>query len=201
MKSLTAYISVVLLLTVLAGCGATAKMITAKSQSERADVFTEVTDTGAKPQGYADIVVKANIKTHVTGYYSGESETSLHGKPGYPFVLNIDGQAVVWKVDGQKDVKPDYDEDGKTSRDPEAGTGIKYILEKKLRLREGAHKVYLALPEDNYIVEVELMLRSGEETVLEFKPLYWHKHIPTRIPTFLKGIREYEIYLNGVKVK
>jgi hypothetical protein len=200
MKRLTAHISVVLLLAFLAGCGATAKMIITKSQSERTDVFTEVTDTGARPQGSVDLVVKANIKTHVAGYYSGESETSLHGKPGYPFVLNIDGQAVVWKVDGQEHVKPAYDEQGKTSTDPEARKGIKYTMEKKLRLREGTHKVYLALPEDDYIVETDIALRSGEEAVLEFKPIYWHKHIPYRIPTFLKGIRKYEIYLNGVKM-
>lgn len=200
MQRLKAYIWVALLLTSLLGCGATAKLITAKSQSERADVFTEMTDTGAKPQGYIDLVVKANIKTHVEGYHSDESGKNLHGKPGYPFVLNIDGQAVVWKVDGQKDVDPAYDEQGNTSRDPEAGTGVSYILERKIRLREGAHKVFFVLPEDDYIVDADITLRSGEEAVLEFKPLYWHKHIPYHIPTFLKGVRKYEIYLNGVKM-
>lgn len=201
MNKYSVYILAALVLVVMTGCGATAKMIAAKSQSERADVFTEAFDTGVKPQGFVDMVVKANLKTHVAGYYSGEAQTSLHGKPGYPFVLNIDGQAVVWKVDGHEDVKPAYDEQGKTSTDPEARKGVKYLLEKKLRLREGAHKVYLALPEDDYIVEADIALRSGEEAVLEFKPLYWHKHIPYRMPTFLKGISKYEIYLNGEKIK
>lgn len=196
----TAYISIGLLLSSLLGCGATAKMIAAKSQSDRADVFTEVIEAGAKPQGYVDLVVKASIKTHVEGYYSGEPEKSLHGKPGYPFVLNIDGQAVIWKVDGQKDVDPAYDEQGNTSRDPESGMGVGYILERKIRLREGAHKVYFVLPEDDYIVDVDIMLRGGEEAVLEFKPLYWHKNIPYHIPTFLKGVRKYEIYLNGARI-
>ena len=200
MKRINAYVSVVLLLMVLAGCGATVKMIAAKSQSERADVFTEVTDTGAKPQGTVDLVVKANIKTHVEGDHNDESGKSLHGKPGYPFVLNIDGQAVVWKVDGRKDVDPEYDEQGNTSRDPEAGTGVSYILERKIRLREGAHKVYFILPEDDYIVDADIVLRSGEEAVLEFKPLYWHKNVPYHIPTFLKGVKKYEIYLNGARI-
>jgi len=200
MRRINAYVPVVLLLMVLAGCGVTAKMIAAKSQNERADVFTEETDPGAKPQGYVDVVVKASIKTHVEGYHSDESGESLHGKPGYPFVLNIDGQAVVWKVDGQKDVNSAYDEQGNTSRDPEAGTGVSYILERKIRLRGGTHKVYFVLPEDDYIVDADITLRSGEEAVLEFRPLYWHKHIPYHIPTFLKGIRKFEIYLNGVKI-
>lgn len=191
---------IVVSLVLMAGCGAAAKMITAKSQSERTDVFTEVADTGARPQGFADMIVKANIKTHEAGYYRAESEKSLHGKPGYPFVLNIDGQAVVWNVDGQKDVKPAYDKDGKTSLDPEARDGMKYVLKKKLRLRPGTHKVYLGLPEDEYYVEAEIALRDGEEAVLEFKPVYRYKTQPTRIPTFLEGINMYEVHVNGVKV-
>ena len=200
MKRMNAPVSIVLLLMILAGCGATAKMIATKSQSERADVFTEVADTGAKPQGYVDLVVKANIKTHVEGYHSDESGKSLHGKPGYPFVLNIDSQAVVWKLDGQKDVDPAYDEQGNTSIDPEAGTGVSYVLKRKIRLREGAHKVYFILPEDDYVVDADITLRSGEEAVLEFKPLYWHKNIPYHIPTFIKGVRKYEIYFNDIKM-
>ena len=55
---------IVVSLGLMAGCGAAAKMITAKSQSERMDVFTEVADAAARPQGFADMIVKANIKTH-----------------------------------------------------------------------------------------------------------------------------------------
>jgi hypothetical protein len=200
MKRPTATSLVILMLVSLLGCGATTKMITAKSQSERADVFTEVNDAGATSRGYVDMVVKANIKTHAEGYHNDESEKSLHGKPGYPFVVNIDGQAVAWNIDGQKDVDPAYDEQGNTSRNPEAGMGVSYVLERKIRLREGAHKVYFILPEEDYIIDAEITLRSGEEAVLEFKPLYWHKHTPYHIPTFLKGVRKYEVYLNGVKM-
>jgi len=201
MKSVLASVSAVLLLTVLAGCGATAKMIQTKSQSERTDVFTEVTDTVAKPQGSVDLIVKANIKIHEAGYFIGESATSLHGKPGYPFLLNIDGQAAVWNVEGEKDVKPVYDDHGRTSADPEAGTGIKYVLKTKLRLRQGLHKIYFGLPADAYSVETEITLRDGEEAILEFKPRYRYMTLPTRIPSFLKGISRYEIYLNGGAVK
>jgi hypothetical protein len=191
---------IVVALGLMVGCGATARMITAKSQSERTTVFTEVTDAGVRPQGFADMIVKTTIKTHEAGYYIGDPEKSLHGKPGYPFVFNIDGQAVIWKVDGQKEVKSAYDEQGKASNDPEAGTGTKYILKTKLRLHSGMHKVFFGLPEDDYSVKAEIILSDGEEAVLEFKPLYRYKTLPTRIPTFLKGISTYEIYLNGEKI-
>lgn len=200
MKRVYTFVRVVLLVALFSGCSAPAKMIAVKSKSERADVFSEVTDAGARQQGYADLIVKANIKTHEAGYYVGESRKSLHGKPGYPFVLNIGGQAVVWKVDGYKDVRPAYDENGKTSKDPEAGTGIKYVLERKLQLRPGPHKVHFGLPEDDYLIELEIAIRDGEEAVLEFRPVYRCKTWPTRIPTFLEGISRYEVYLNGARV-
>lgn len=196
-------ISVILLMQgiVLVGCSSAAMMITAKSQSEKTGVFTEVMDAGMPPQGFADVIVKANIKTHEAGYYIGESSKSPHGKPGYPFVLNIDEQAAVWKVDGKKEALPQYDEHGKTSGNPEAGAGIKYVLEKKLRVRPGSYKLFFGLPEDNYFLESSVTMKEGETTVIDYKPVYRYKTIPTRIPTFLKGISHYEAYLNGNKIK
>ncbi|MDP3030326.1 MAG: hypothetical protein Q8O04_12735 [Deltaproteobacteria bacterium] len=208
MKKMTLYIGTALLMSSLFGCGTTAKEIQARSQSEMSDVFTEVKGGGMIPQGFADLLIKANIKTHIEGYYILESKESRHGKQGYPFVFNIDGQAVEWKVDGVKDIKPAYDADGKTSRDPEARKGFKYVLEKKLRLHAGTHKVFFGLPEDNYSTEVEISLKEGETNtlefkpiyILEFKPIYRTKRIPTRIPTFMKGIDKYEVFLNDKQV-
>ncbi len=196
MKRITAYISVVLLLTVLAGCGASAKMITAKSQSERTDVFQEIAGGDAIPAGYADLVIKASIKTHLEGYYVDEPNDSAHGKESYPFLINIDGQAVVWMVVGKKHELPLY-VDGITSRDPEAGNGMKYVLEKNVRLAAGTHKVFFGLPEEPYFTVADITVTSGGTYVLEFKPKYWHKELPTHIPTFFKGINKYDVVLNG----
>ena len=190
---------IVVALGLMVGCCATARTITAKSQSERTDVFTEVTDASATPQGFADMIVKANIKTHESSYYIGESGKSLHGKPGCPFVLNIDGQAAVWKVDGQKHELPEY-VDGKTSRDPEAGEGIKYVLNKKIRLRPGSHKLFFGLPEDDYYREVVINVKESEAQTLEFKPVYKYKTLPTRIPTYMKGVSHYDTLVNGNRV-
>jgi hypothetical protein len=184
----------------LLGCGTTAKEIQARSQSGKTDVFTEVIGSKAIPKGFADLTIKADIKTHVEGYYILESKESLHGKEKYPFLVNIDGQVARWEVDGIRDVKPAYDGDGKTSRDPEAQEGFKYMLEKNIRLAVGSHKVFFGLPEDNHSTEVEVSLKEGEMNILEFRPIYRTKRIPTRIPTFLKGIDKYEVFLNGKKI-
>ena len=98
------------------------------------------------------------------------------------------------------DKKPAYDENGKTSLDPEARDGMKYVLEKKIRLSAGSHKVFFGLPEDNYFMEANITVQNGQTTVLEFRPVYRYKTIPTRIPTFLDGISHYELYINGAKL-
>lgn len=184
----------------LFGCGTTVKEIQSKSQNDKTVVFSEIKVDEAIQKGSANLIIKANIKTHVEGYYILESKESLHGKEKYPFIVNIDGQAVRWEVDGVKDVKPAYDADGKTSRDPEAREGLKYILAKKLRLAAGTHKVFFGLPEEKYSTEVEISLKEGEAGTLEFKPIYKYKTNPTRIPTFMKGISKYEVFLNGKQI-
>jgi hypothetical protein len=182
----------------LIGCGAAAKEIRVKTQTERTDVFTEIRNADVPSRGFAVLTIKATIKTNLPGYYEFESKDSLHEKPGYPFLINIDGQAETWKVDGRKESMPLYDKDGKTSRDPDAGEGVKYVLEKKVGLRAGTHKVFLGLPADGYSKEVEIRLEEGNTYMLKFIPVYNYKAQPTRIPAFRRGIKEFKVCLNGV---
>ncbi|MBI5101412.1 MAG: hypothetical protein HZB33_06220 [Nitrospirae bacterium] len=192
--------SIILSITALAGCAATSREIQSKSQSEKAGIFSEAKGDDPIPMGFAALTIKANIKTHVEGYYILESRESLHGRERHPFVVDIDGQAVRWEVDGTRDIKQAYDADGKTSRDPEARVGLKYILERKVLLSAGTHKIFFGLPEDKYSIEVEVSVKEGETGTLEFEPIYRTKRIPTRIPTFLKGVDKYEVFLNGKQI-
>jgi len=185
---------------ILLGCAGTSQTIRQNAQSQRMDVFTEIKNDAGSERGFASLTIKATIKTHLEGYYVLESKESIHGKPGYPFLINIDGQAQVWTVDGQKESLPLYDKDGKTSRNPDAGEGVKYILKTKIQLSPGKHKVFLGVPADDYFKEVEITLKGGDSASLEFKPVYKYKTRPTRIPTFKKGIKEYEVYLNNARI-
>jgi hypothetical protein len=94
---------------------------------------------------------------------------------------------------------PEY-VDGETSKDPEAGEGMKYLLEKKMRLPAGSHKVFFGLPEDDYYREVVINVKGGEAQTLEFKPEYRYKRLPTRIPTYMQGVSRYDILINGSPV-
>ena len=95
----------VVLIFGLSGCVNTTKTIVSKSQSERTDVFKEVSASDVTPAAFADLLIKANIKTHIAGYFIAESNNQAHGKPTYPFLFNIDGQAVVWNAPGVLDKK------------------------------------------------------------------------------------------------
>ena len=182
---------------ILAGCVSTTKEIARMTNSTRTDVFVEVPAEGNALAGFVDLVIKASIKTPLEGYYAFESRTTAQGKPAYPFLVNIDGQAALWKVDGQKETVPLYNENGKTSHDPDAGTGMKYALEKKVRLAPGPHAIFFGIPGEPYFTVVKVSLKEGVPQVLEFKPHYRYKTIPTRIPTFLFGINSYEAMLDG----
>jgi hypothetical protein len=195
MKSISQLLVAITIGIMLAGCSNSAKMMNRMSQSERTDVFTEGSVAGPAPAGFADIVIKASLKTPLEGDYPLESKMTAHGESEHTFLMNIDGQAVQWNVKGIQHELPLYI-DGKTSHDPEAGTGMKYVLEKKIRLMAGAHNVFFGLPGDMYYTAKEITVNSGMIYVLEFKPHYWFKEVPTRSPTFLEGINSYEIILS-----
>ena len=190
-------LSSALLVALLSGCGSALKEINAKSQSMRSDVFVEIKDGEAIPSGYADVILKVSIKTPPRGYYLWESSDSFSGKPGFPFVFNIDGQAAVWKSDGQEEITSPYDEKGE--RIPDGGRGIRYILNKKIRLTTGPHKFFLGVPEDEYAREFVIFVKKGVST-LEFKPVYRGDYQRTA-PSFLNGIHSFESFYDGSPVK
>jgi hypothetical protein len=177
--------------SILAGCMTTHQFMNAKSRSTRSDIFHEVGGKEAIPKGYAVLEIKATIKTHTEGFYFLESKDSLHGKKGYPFVLNIDGQAVVWKDDGEEEIVPPYREKG--GRDPEGGTGVRYRIHKKIRLAAGFHRVFFGLPGEGYHREFDVALEEGRTYSLALEPIYKPgnvRHLRER--RFVNGIEEYK---------
>lgn len=199
-RQLICYVAILVGLS-LTGCGATAKEIHMKSQSERNDVFREAKAGEAVPKGFVDMAIKASIKTHHEGHYPFEPKDQFHGNPDYPFLINIDGQAAIWKVNGSTDHIPLYDESGKRRTDPEAGNGVKYILDKNIRIGAGHHRIFFGLAAEGFSREFEITLKGSEMYVLELKPVYEYTIFPYRIPSFLEGIKEYEVLLNGVLVR
>jgi hypothetical protein len=161
------------------------------------DVFREAKDKDPIPKGYASLVITSTIKTHLQGYYRLESKEVPHGTPTYPFLFNISGQAVQWEAEGVRESKAP---DDKYIEDPDAGDGMKYVLVKRILIKAGTQQVFFGLLGDNYYRNIEIRLQEGESYALEFKPVYNVRARFNRIPTFLKGVKEYDVFLNGKKL-
>jgi hypothetical protein len=192
MKKLTMVLLSVMIIFA-AGCG---YVTTMTKNTPKTGIFTAVKEESPIPIGFTDVLIKASIKIHEEGFYWFEPKNSMHGKPGYPFVLNIDGQVVTWKVDGRKEDTPRFDEDGNTN--VEAGVGIKYTLEKKIRLAGGMHKLVLTLPGEELSTSMDIAFKPGRSHVLEFKPFY--KHHKRHATTFLCTIAGYDVFLDGKRM-
>lgn len=181
----------VLLIALFSGCGTALKEINAKSLSTRSSIFVETEGYEPISAGYSVLDIKVSVKTALAGYYILESKRSLSGKPGLPFIFNIDGQAVIWKIDGQKEITPAYDEKG--MRIPDGGEGMRYVLHRKIKLTLGPHKVFFGFPQDEYIREFDILLKRGISR-LEIKPLY--RQDSRRSRSFLNGLSDFEVFYN-----
>ena len=189
MKQLMIILLIALVISII-GCGTASREIAEHSVSESEDVFHEVNEAESPQEGFVDLKVLAQIKTHPEGFYLLESRNSLHGKPHYPFLFNIDGQAVKWEVKGQKE--KGFEHEG-CFADHDCGDGMRYVLVKKIAVREGTHRVFFGSPGDNYRTEFEIKLDRGEHYILELKPVY-------RRENYLKGIVRFDVFLNKTKV-
>ena len=169
MKKIMHWALLLAFVVLAANCGAAREQIQTQSKTLCEGIFCEVNTPDGPPPGYADVVIKASLKTHLPGEGTLlEFGNCLHGREFYHFVINIDGQAVTWKVPGQRENLPLV----KGQDSPDEGDGMRYTLEKKIRLRAGTHRIFLGLREENTAKTVIVDLREGSSSTLEFRPIY-----------------------------
>ena len=185
MGKITRHILWASLVIALIGCTATSKEIRLKSRSERRDVYSELAK-GPIPAGMAELHIRASIKTKLERQFVRGPSKGIAAR-GYPFIINIDGQASTWRVGGQREG------DGETRY--ERGEGLRYMLERKLTLSTGLHKIFFGLPEEDTFVQLDVMTEEGQSYVLEFKPLYGE--CLTGHKKFSHGVNRLGVLLNG----
>lgn len=194
MKKMSFLPLMIMAMIVTGGCAENYALIKASGTSVRHDVFQELTDGAPVPPGHADLRIVSSLKTHKPGIYP--SERAAHGTPEYRLLVNIDGQAV--QVPGS------LHEENRESQgldDPEAGDGIRYRFSKVLRLKAGAHRLVVALPDDGVAAEREIVLAEGSRNRLVLEPLYRVTPGKRRLglygaTSFLEGLREFRLFLN-----
>jgi len=176
---------------VLTGCAGNRDLIAKASTSSRQDVFQEIMPSKtapAKTQLTVEFSVK-NFKSRFVNIYS------KHTDPPYTAVLNIDSQAVVLSDEGVMEDLP-----GDAGKNPEVGTGWKYNFKKSLVLQPGIHRISIAVPVSDVIVEKEIELKGGANS-LKLLPVY-----RTRLtkkpdyPVFSAGLQGIKALLNNQEI-
>lgn len=174
-----------------AGCSGTGDLIRKQSISTRPDVYMDLTDKTPIPPGFSDLRISFSVKTHTPIFHLLEGR--VRGTSEYILVLNIDGQAATAKgtmtEENTRDEQPHI---------PETGNGIRYRFRKDLRLKAGAHKVFVAVPEDEVAIEKEIRLEDGTRNELLLEPVYGTgKRFGKRGPNFYSHLSEVRLLING----
>ena len=171
----------------ISGCASTREPITEALIGSKQDVFTDVRDREAMPgKATADITfsVKSNASRLLWFY-------NKHTNPPYTVQLNIDGQATVLESEPVlEDISPI------DSNVPESGKGWKYRFNTRIALEPGKHTLTIALPVDDVLVEQEMVLRDGVNTI-NLKPVYKKRLLrPYKGENFTAGVKSVEVLLD-----
>ncbi len=184
----------IMIALIVSGCAESSALIKTSSTSIRSDVFKELSNGSLVPPGYTDLRITSSLKVHKPGIYSA---SDIHGTPDYTLLLNIDGQ--VAQLQGrlrEENIEPTG------LSDPEAGEGIRYQFNKKLRLKAGTHKLVIVIPADGLAIEREISLAEGSNN-LALEPIYGGTPPGKQRPCFYgvtsykEGIRWFRLVLNG----
>lgn len=171
----------------ISGCASNRDLITQKSIGSRQDVFTEIRGSDVPPgKAMADIVfsVKSNSSLFLWSY-------NKHSDPPYRVYLSIDGQSTILEAEPVLEDKSPIG-----SNHPESGIGWKYQFRKRIALAPGKHKLTIALPVDDVLVEREIVLREGVNMVM-LQPRYNKKMLrPHKGESFTAGINSVEVLID-----
>lgn len=173
-----------LLCVAASGCANNHDIIAKASIATRSDVFTETVNADAQPgKAVADFTFSVKSNSY---YFMGTY--GKHTAPPYRVHLNIDGQTTVLEAEPIMEDKSPVD-----STLPESGIGWKYQFSKQIAIAPGKHRVTIALPIDDVIVEREVELRSGTN-VIAVSPVYNRRNLrPFKGANFTAGVKSLDI--------
>jgi hypothetical protein len=191
------YLAALLTTLLFFGCAHVTREHIMQKASERDSSFEEINEEDKHlPDGYSELLIKAWIKIPKKETYLIKKRPPRDENSEYPFVLNINGQGVLWTVHCRINDQGMY---AYNKRNPEGGIGLKCRLKKRIQLKSGCYKVYLGLPEEEFDTKVHVCLADHSLNVLEFKPIYWKTG--NNIRSFWDGISTFDIFFNGKHVR
>jgi hypothetical protein len=118
----TRYLVVLLTTLVFFGCTHVTREGIMQKASEKASYFKEINGKDSQlPEGYSELLIKAWIKIPEKEIYLIKTRPPRDENSQYPFVLNINGQGVLWMVNCTLDKQRTYVHN---KRNPEGGEGL-----------------------------------------------------------------------------
>ena len=192
MKRTSIVISTVILACfMLSGCAGNKDIIAKAATSSRQDIFQEVNSSQTTPST-GQLNIEFQVKSFRSRFINNYTKDT---DPPYTTVINIDGQATVLTDEGVMEELA-----GKAENNPEVGTGWRYKFKKTLSLKTGKHRISVAVPTADVIVEKEIELQGGEN-VLKLLPVY-RTPLTKRpnYPVFSSGISGLKVVLNNYEL-
>ncbi|ABL01243.1 hypothetical protein [Pelobacter propionicus] len=172
----------------IAGCAGNRETVLKATAQTRHDIFQVVPSSQIVP-GKALLKIEFPIKTYkarLGGKYF------KHNDPPYTAIVNIDGQTVELTDEPVlEDLSGDF------MKNPEVGTGWKYVFKKILQLKPGSHRITIAIPLSNIVTEKSINLKDGEN-ILKIGPKYITPVSRySRYPRFSHGLSGITVQLNS----
>lgn len=171
----------------ISGCAANRETNKVSSLSTRNDIFSE-TSNSKTDTGKAIIDIKFSVKSISSRLFETYAK---HSDPPFRVYLNIDGQTTVLESE------PVLEDNPKNHDIPESGTGWRYDFDKRIVISPGKHKLTIEIPVDNVIVELEIELHAGANT-LTITPVYKDKspRRPSKYQHFSAGLKNLKVLIN-----
>lgn len=164
----------------ISGCANNRDLIAKASLATRSDVFTEAVSPETQ-HGKAIMDIKFAVKSNSSRFMEIYNK---HSNPPYRVHVNIDGQVSILEAEPVLEDKSPADVNS-----PESGTGWKYQFSKRIALAPGKHKLTIVLPVEDVIVEREIDLRVGTNTVT-VTPVYNKRSFrPYKRQNFTAGVK------------
>lgn len=187
MKNLNLVVGM-LVIVLLAGCAGNREAVLKATAQKRQDVY-QIALQSHVDSGKSLLKIEFPVKPFKARFINTYSK---HSDPPYTVVVNIDGQPI------ELTDEPVYEDLlGNQELNPEVGRGWRYIFKKNLQLSPGDHRITIAVPLSDIVLEKELSLKEGEN-LLKITPVYRSStYQKTKYPRYENGIQELVVNLNS----
>ena len=175
---------------ILAGCTSTPASVPCQIANTGSSI-AECDPSAPIPSRKGSLTIKTSFKTHQRDYYPLESDDSFHGSERIPIKVTINDAHVLWHISGKPHSLPSYNPDGSRNRNPEAGEGMMYTLEKTIIVDPGTYIITVTIGNDITVENIDVVIEPGIPQIVELLPEYYFCTRGSRSRSHFHGIADF----------